>query len=324
VNPSSTFNVVLTNFYTLGSITRQVLIAGNRDSFHLLAGFPEGWEVQSASYYAAKDFNISTVLRSYTPDSSLFTDTLPAYLNKITPMTIDSGLSKAFLKRTISSHDAVNKSNLSVNTSNVKKWIGFSAPLGILLPVGSKVDTVIKKDSLIKVLGRNNIDTSSIKTASPLISLIDSVGFTVIPIVAVLTVKASQETAQDTLYYYTKTAKLLSTDSSEAIDKGDMVFVPVNASSVAVKQGVQQSCKGSFNIITDRSGVKVYFDRVGRRQSVTIYSLSGEMVQRINTVNGYVFWNGIDRLGKQVPAGSYLAKIADGEKVSSQLVGVMR
>jgi hypothetical protein len=233
-------------------------------------------------------------------------------------------LSKAFLKRTISSHDAVNKSNLSVNTSNVKKWIGFSAPLGILLPVGSKVDTVIKKDSLIKVLGRNNIDTSSIKTASPLISLIDSVGFTVIPIVAVLTVKASQETAQDTLYYYTKTAKLLSTDSSEAIDKGDMVFVPVNASSVAVKQGVQQSCKGSFNIITDRSGVKVYFDRVGRRQSVTIYSLSGEMVQRINTVNGYVFWNGIDRLGKQVPAGSYLAKIADGEKVSSQLVGVMR
>jgi hypothetical protein len=236
-------------------------------------------------------------------------------------MTINSGLSKEFLNRPISSQDAANKGNLSVNTSNVKKWIGFSAPLGILLPVGSEVDTVMNKDSLMKILGRSNIDTTSVRTASPLIALIDSIGFKVITIVAVLTVKARPEATQDTLYYYSKTAKLLAANSTDAIDKGDMVFVPISVTIVAIKQGLSQFWHEWFSIMTDRPGVKVYFDKASRHQSIDFYSLSGGMVQRINSFNGYAFWDGIDRSGKLVPAGSYLAKIKDGKTVYSQVVG---
>jgi len=320
VQADSTFDVVLTNFFVNGSPSATVMTAANRDSIHIAAGVPSGWDVLSASYCVDTSFNIATVLRSSTPDTAALYTQLATYLTSITPMTPDAPLQDAMTGRTIKSHDNTNKTTVSVNTSNIDKWVGFSAPVNIVLAAGTKQDTTMPKADLLKILGANGVDTAALKTSQPLLTYITTVGFTVIPVVITLKVKASADAVNDTLYYYSKSAQMLSASSTETIDIGDMVYVPVSIVAAAVKRSAIRTIGQNVVLSKNSSGIAVQFTNSSPSQSVAIYNMNGTLVERIGAVNGTAQWNASGRFA----AGTYVARIANGKQVATEQISITR
>ncbi len=324
VEPDKTFDVVLANFFVNGSISNQVMEAANRDSLRVVTGLPENWQVVEAACFAAKDFNIATQLRNMASiDTNALYDTLKTYLTKLQPMVADP-ISEADITKTdsITAHDAANKNNIRVKTSDVKKWVGFKGAVDISLAVGDPHDTTITKSEALKVAALLGVDTVAFKASQPLLSMISNVGFTIIPIVTVLKIKApSTAVTSDTLFYYSRSVALSSpTGNLVKQDLGDMTYVPVSVAATPVKRQVAAVKPANYTVQSSNGTISIVFANKSSSQYAELFRANGSLVKKVIASHGTAQFN------KTIleSSGSGFVKITNGSSVSVQKLSVVK
>ncbi|HMA64948.1 MAG: hypothetical protein ACM31E_05920 [Fibrobacterota bacterium] len=323
VEPDKTFDVILANFYVNGSISNKVMEAANRDSLRVVTGLPTNWQVIGASCYAAKDFNIATQLRNTASiDTIALYDTLKTYLTKLQPMVADPTSEAGIVEQTITAHDAANKNTISVKASDVKKWVAFKGAVDISLAVDELHDTTITKSEALKVAALMGVDTVAFKASQPLISMVQNVGFTIIPIVTVLKIKApSTAVTSDTIFYYSRSVSLSSsTGNLVKQDLGDMTYVPVSVVATPVKRQVAAVKPSDYTMQSSNGNINIVFANRSSSQYAELFRANGSFVKKVIASHGTAQFN------KNIleSSGSGFVKITNGSSVSVQKLSVVK
>jgi len=322
VEPDKTFDVVLTNFYVNGSTSDKVMEKADRDSLRVVTGLPTNWQVIGAACYAAKDFNIATQLRNTASiDTIALYDTLKTYLTKLQPMDADPASETGIAGKTIKAHDATNKNTISVNTSDVKKWVSFKGAINISLAVGETHDTTITKSEALKLAALLGVDTVAFKASQPLLSLIQNVGVTIVPIVTVLKIKAPADAVtKDTIFYYSRSAALSASTGSLGQDIGDMTYVPVSVLATPVKRHAAAVQPSGYTMQSSNGSLKIIFANSSSNQYAELYRANGSLVKKVIASHGTVQFN------KNVleSSGSGFVKITNGSSVSVEKLNVVK
>jgi hypothetical protein len=322
VEADKIIDVVLTNFFVNGSISNKVMEAANRDSLRVVTGIPANWQVLGASCYAAKDFNIASQLRNTTSiDTIALYDTLKTYLTKLQPMVADPTSEADITGKTIKAHNTANKNTISVNAADVKKWVGFKGAVNISLAVGDPHDTTITKSEALKLAALLGVDTVAFKASQPLLSMVSNVGFTIIPIVTVLRIKApSTVVTSDTLFYFSRSTALSAGAGTVAQDLGDMTYVPVNVVATPVKRQDATMQPSNYTMQSSNGNIRIVFANSNSSQYAELFRANGSLVRKNIASHGMVQF---DKRALE-SSGSGFVKITNGSSVSVEKLSIVK
>lgn len=337
VDASSTFNAVFINVFVYLTNGSKVTNPVNRDSFHLLAGLPSGFSVKSASSVVLNSQEALKFLNNQ--DSSqlvnLISEIMLSSLLKMKSMSANPSLETAFRGRTIKATDNGTKSDIIIKTDSIDQWYGFSSPEVIHFDVGEKVDTCIPFDSIHSILamfGSENEISGNISELldDPIYSaLIDTIGIKIVPVITILQISASQFENSYNLMYFTKTGPLpanYQTSSEQSLfsfnDEGSMIAVPLTIKSTLLRKTKTFDNKSNVSFITNSAARSVMFQIASNYDcSIKIFSIEGRLITNIASQHRrQVLWNGTDRFGNKVSAGSYIVKYTDGISHHSGMV----
>ena len=322
--PGDTINVTLSNIYNYISNSSVVMFPESRDSLHVLIGMPNGYEVISLDFYAAKNLNIAQLLSTETSAlEQILDDSLASFYAQKQPMTLDGGLVQMFSGRSITAHGE-DIDELDVNTNDVAQWAGFSSRVNISLTAGSRLDTAMALESFLD-FAENSGFTDPIDTAGlgDLPISVDTVGLKVIPVFIFARIKTASRENEDTLFYYTKTGALPSPGSGSTtqisdIDIGDMVFVPLRIDATSIKRPRSKGQSGQMRVYQNNVNQNVYIN-IGTTPlngvTVEIYSMTGTLVKKIIPDAPVIVWDGRDKHGRAVKSGSYIVRVIQGSHI---------
>lgn len=339
-SPGDTFTIQFVDFYLYLSNTSYVLLPVKRDSIHVLAGLPDGWSVISADFYAQKNFKISSVadLNDTAAIQKMIRDSIAKYSSSKASMKNDPTLVASFSGRQVDAHNGGNDSSITVSTDSVKQWFGFSAPLNINYSMGSKLDTAIDIDTLLALAGNSKfLPSGTTVDTSVLDSLpinVDTVGISMVPIVAFVKIKTGSVEGNYKLYYYSKTGPLPDAvlDTSSGIpdmDIGDMVYTTVSLGNASViSRFTPQVKRFSINAYPNpfTANVQIDFETTcSDKSNVRIFSSNGRLMKSlVPTISGHAVWDGTDIYGRTVHTGSYLIQVKDDKKAVVKRVELVR
>ena len=329
VLPSSIFEAILINAFVYMDSSSTVRSTVYRNELHLFAGLPDSsWSVVDAGMAIVSDMDVNSLMAMQ--EGEIDEQTLNLLIEKYRDSTIPlfEHDNQNFLDNirgmTFNATDMEGNED-SVAVDDVENWIGLSGLANIRLEQGRELDTILPLDSMDAIMGElggEEID--------PMIQALlpDSIGVSIVPILVYVKLQAGSQETTDTLYYYTKTGDMeLDAGGSTAPlmdgmnpDVGSMSYVPVTVTNNA---GVR-IVSGRFSALTPEVTSDYLTGRVtidlgstcAGHASIGIYSIAGELIKTLMPT-AITTWNGTDKRGNRVPAGTYLVKIstADGSMV---------
>jgi hypothetical protein len=325
--PGDVIDVQLTNAYVYLSNSSRVFLPVSRDSLHVAVALPDGWEVESIGYYVASHFKVAKYAGQIQDTAALreaLMDSLAVFKTRQQALPANQGMKAAFAGRTIEAHDTANDSTIMVMTDSLD-WLTYRTPIGIQLAMGSKVDTAFAIDDSLLA----GVDTSELNS---LPVEIDTIGMTVIPIFVFATIKTGTAEGTYNLFYFTKTgplgpAEIDTSDPLSGVDRGDMAFYTISLDpDIAVRHSTMAANSIQFsaypNPFTDKLTISSF--NTTTPATVGIYSTRGDLVKDLTSGNSgrstRAVWDGTDRSGTRVKAGSYVLKVSDSRGSSTRLV----
>ncbi|MBN1130073.1 MAG: hypothetical protein JXA71_13865, partial [Chitinispirillaceae bacterium] len=181
-----------------------------RDSLHVAVGTPEGWTIESARFYVARDWDIVSLASQLDDTVALalaIRDSSIAFKARATAMNADPGFVTALAGRSYQAADKYDNNAIVVETDSIGSWTCFRGVAGIMYTRGTPVDTIM-------------VDSTG-----------DTTGISVMPLFAWVTLRAPASSRQDTLIYFSKTAAMPPLDDSGSIDVGEMAYAAITVGS---------------------------------------------------------------------------------------------
>lgn len=307
VNEGQQFEVSLYNQFqhiTNGSTITMDII---RDSLHVSVGAPQGWTVESARYYVARDWDIVTLASRLNDTVALalaIRDSSMAFKARATPMTSDPGFADLLSGRIYQAADKTKRDSIDIETDSIP-WTSFRGYTNILYTKGTPVDTL----SINELTG-------------------DTIGASVMPVFAWVTLRAPTNARQDTLFYFSKTAAMPPLTDTLTIDIGAMSYgaITVGTASVLASKTVSNAHgiairvrPGSNEIVIHLGGLTAQTTALG------IYNLSGaciaDLSHLLNRSTGVIHWN---TQGKMLKQGMYVLRCKTKNGMVAKTVQLIR
>jgi hypothetical protein len=336
--PNEEITVTMTNLYTYLNNKRTVWIGNEvRDSVHLLIRAPEGYEILGAKSYVIPDFSFNEYFSQF-KNGGIKNTLLKEYTDKMQPMVRNVSLDSRFKGNGFKATNVNDRAKTIPVNTNDGTWVGYSAKVDIRINNGDILDTIFAFDSVKNLLAQFGVDTASFNVDSVLATLpipikIDSIGVTTIPILIQATMRTrNTQGGSDTIYYYTKTAKLpapsLSNESSSG-EYGSMMFTTLTIGNASV---IIQNSLPHNNTITFKAypnpftqTIRFFSSVSNNTPSFSIYSISGNLVNRVNlNQSGFAEWNGTDKNGIPVQSGRYIVRADNHGRSDLQMINLVR
>jgi hypothetical protein len=291
VNEGQQFEVSLYNQFqhiTNGSTISMDII---RDSLHVSVGASQGWTVESARYYVARNWDIVSLASRLNDTVALalaIRDSSIAFKARATAMIADPGFAGQFSGRIYQAADQTKHDSMIVVTDSIP-WTSFRGYTNILYTQGTPVDTL----SINDLTG-------------------DTTGVAVMPVFAWVTLRAPSASRQDTLFYFSKTAAMPPLTDTADIDIGAMSYAAITVGTAAVIASKTVSKAQGISIRMHPRSDALFIDLgalAAQTTALGIYNLSGaciaDLSHLLNRSTGVIHWN---TQGKMLKQGMYLLR----------------
>jgi hypothetical protein len=326
VKPGATVQVKLGHGYIYLSNTSVTSQEVTRDSLHVFVGAQGAWKVESVSFYKAENYQIGksvTGLRDSMELRRAFMDSATIFESRAIPMTQGTGNGAKISGQDIEAHNGAYSQTITVATDSVKHWFEFHAPVAIRIAAGTVMDTVFEvNDSLLA-----QIPDSQAASAGPTLKAfgIDSVGVKVIPVFIYAKLTAPSTPALDTIFYFTKTARIPAvlaqpaSPTSGSYDIGDMAFVPVEVtpSAPVLREAFAQE-HGTIAAYPNPFRDRVTITLGHAAGNISVYAQDGMLVKKLSPMRcgTIAVWDGTDTGGRRIAGGVYIVRADAAEKTS--------
>lgn len=303
VSPGQSFQATMASLYiyiTPYSVVSQTVV---RDSLHFAVGVPDGWDVSSVAYYAAKDFRIAKLagVEDTMALEQLLADSLARFSAQKSAMISNPSVAQDLLGKSIQARDMDSDTAFAVQTSQIAQWSSFSAEVNIELEAGAPVDSFYADSS-------------------------DSIGLTIVPIFLFAQLTASQNQGMADLYYFSKTGPIPEEfDTSGSIDRGDLLWMPVQVGVTSVNRLAHAAAAGRVGAFPNPFSNVVYLQsQEGKFETIDIFSFDGKLVNTFHPDSKSASWNGTNAAGALLPSGTYLLKGTAGGVAFTRKIRMIR